>query len=371
MHYHEIESIQAFTELLQSTQAIIRIAFQNIDFELVANLPKGAQFTSCIFLGCNLPHNFEKELDRSNLVFPKMDIPFNPYAHALYSKETLMGEYELGNARSYEKTLDKRVYDHYMQKGKEAEDIKETLARRLHDHAITDALYDFLGHYPETKIVAIMGGHDLSRNDSNYFEVARISQRLTEKGYLMISGGGPGAMEATHLGAWFANQDPSLLHEAIAILSQAPTYKHPLWLDKAFEVMHRFKSSEYKSLGIPTWFYGHEPPTPFATHIAKYFENSIREDGLLAIAKGGVIFSPGSAGTIQEIFQDAAQNHYQSFGISSPMVFFNSHYWTHEIPVYPLLQSLSIQGKYRNMLLSCCDTQEEVLTEITQFTQNS
>ena len=30
-------------------------------------------------------------------------------------------------------------------------------------------------------------------------------------------------------------------------------------------------------LGIPTWLYGHEPTTPFARVIAKYFQNSIRE----------------------------------------------------------------------------------------------
>ena len=39
------------------------------------------------------------------------------------------------------------------------------------------------------------------------------------------------------------------------------------------------------------------------------------------IAKGGVIYSPGSAGTMQEIFQYAAQNHYRAFGYESPMVF--------------------------------------------------
>ena len=39
-----------------------------------------------------------------------------------------------------------------------------------------------------------------------------------------------------------------------------------------------------QSLGVPTWFYGHEPTNLFATHVAKYFANSIREDGLLAIA---------------------------------------------------------------------------------------
>ena len=32
------------------------------------------------------------------------------------------------------------------------------------------------------------------------------------------------------------------------------------------------------SLGVPTWFYGHEPPNLFATRIAKFFTNALRED---------------------------------------------------------------------------------------------
>ena len=75
------------------------------------------------------------------------------------------------------------------------------------------------------------------------------------------------------------------------------------------------------SLGIPTWLYGHEPPTVFATRVAKYFANSIREDGLLAIADAGVVYAPGSAGTLQEVFMDLAQNHYATSGWRSPMVF--------------------------------------------------
>ena len=85
------------------------------------------------------------------------------------------------------------------------------------------------------------------------------------------------------------------------------------------------------SLGIPTWLYGHEPSTPFATHIAKLFENSIREDSILTLAFGGIIYAPGSAGTVQEIFQEAVQNHYLSFGVSSPMIFLGSKYWNDEI----------------------------------------
>ena len=36
------------------------------------------------------------------------------------------------------------------------------------------------------------------------------------------------------------------------------------------------------SLGVPTWFYGHEPPGVFVDGLAKFFSNAVREDGLLA-----------------------------------------------------------------------------------------
>lgn len=59
------------------------------------------------------------------------------------------------------------------------------------------------------------------------------------------------------------------------------------WYSSAIE-LSRATSASKPSLAIPTWHYGHEPPTPFATHIGKYFQNSIREDGLLAVAKHGM-----------------------------------------------------------------------------------
>ena len=184
----------------------------------------------------------------------------------------------------------------------------------------------------------------------------------------MVSGGGPGAMEATHVGAWLAGRDEKSVDDVVSILSEAPGYTDRLWLDKAFKALQRYPVSEYESIGIPTWLYGHEPPTPFASKIAKYFANSVREDGLLAIAKGGVIFAPGNAGTIQEVFQDATQNHYLSYGYASPMVFLNIEYWTVQRPIYPLLKEMSEQGKYKNLILSGCDTKEQVVAEIEAFT---
>ena len=212
-----------------------------------------------------------------------------------------------------------------------------------------------------------MGGHGLSRTEEVYRKVALISKRLTETGCLMVSGGGPGAMEATHLGAWMAGRTEDELDEAIAILSAAPSYRDRLWLDTAFKVMNRFPNPQYRSLGVPTWLYGHEPATPFASHIAKYFDNSTREDSILTIAKGGVIYSPGSAGTMQEIFQDAVQNHYLSFGYASPMIFLGEEYWKEEMPVYKLMEHLVEKGKYKNLLLYITDSTEKTVEIISEF----
>jgi hypothetical protein len=122
----------------------------------------------------------------------------------------------------------------------------------------------------------------------------------------------------------------------------------------------------HPSLGIPTWLYGHEPPAAFATHVAKYFANSIREDGLLALAKHGVVFAPGSAGTIQEIFQDLTQNHYGTQGVSSPMVLFDADYWTTTKPVWPLVKHLA-QGQRWGELLHLTSDPDEVVELITEY----
>lgn len=183
----------------------------------------------------------------------------------------------------------------------------------------------------------------------------------------MVSGGGPGAMEATHVGAWMAGRTKEEVDQAMEKLSASPSYSDAGWLDSAFSVIDEFPQNNYNSLGVPTWLYGHEPATPFATHIAKYFDNAIREDGILTIAMGGVVYSPGSAGTMQEIFQDAVQNHYLSFGYASPMVFLGKKFWIEEMPVYPMLHQLMEKGKYRNLLLSISDDEDAIMNEILNF----
>ena len=365
--YIEIETYDALLPLLQPGAVLRHYAFQNIEFGRNA---VQCRYEDCIFFGCSMPDVMRNELAPDCCVLPKLPVPFNPFPAQLYTPSVLYAGYDFRNPVTFEQCYDTRIYRHYISHGKQAADIAETLARSLHDHSVSDALHDFLSLYDERRVVAVMGGHALLRTDDNYRKVVLIGKHLAEQGCLVATGGGPGAMEAAHLGVWLAGRHDSAVDDALMLLSHAPSYRCEGWLASAFALMEKMpRVSECCSIGIPTWFYGHEPATPFATHIAKYFDNSIREDGLLAIAKGGVIYSPGSAGTMQEIFQDAAQNHYLTCGYASPMVFLGSEYWNNVFPVYPLLAQLQENGCYRNLILSVTDSPADVEADIMRFVE--
>ena len=298
----------------------------------------------------------------------KLGKPFDTYIHKLYNSQMLYEGYDYHDESTFENCYDTKVYRHYISQGKRGSEVLETLARALHDHFITHQLYKMLDLYDEKDVIGVMGGHAKRRDDPEYRQIAMLSKKLTEMGRLMVTGGGPGAMEATHLGAWMAGRTDAEMEEAIDMLKPSPTYKDEGWLRRSFEVMERFpRVTEYRSLAIPTYYYGHEPTTPFATDIAKYFDNSVREDGVVTIAKGGIIYTPGSAGTMQEIFQDAAQNHYESEGYASPMIFLGKDYFMNYLPAYKLLKDLSDRGVYKNMILTISDDNEEIIEAIVKF----
>lgn len=299
------------------------------------------------------------------------EVPFDVTRKTLYTATELYEGFRHDDEDSYRECFDSKVYQMYTSMGQHPTSVNELLARTLHDHCIHTALARFFMQHDHRRCVGVMGGHALSRTDNMYHMLAALSKRLTEQGFFMISGGGPGAMEATHLGAWMAGRTAQELEDALVRLSASPTFRDKGWLQSAFDIIERYPQQEdFVSLGIPTWLYGHEPSTPFATHIAKFFENSLREDSILTLAFGGIIFAPGSAGTLQEIFQEAVQDHYLSFGFASPMVFIDRRFWSEEVPVYPLLEHLMETGKYKNLLLTLTDDIDEVIDEIIEFSHN-
>ena len=306
--------------------------------------------------------------DDLSVFIPKMDKPFSTYPKSLYTSKMLYDGYDYHDESTFETCYDTRVYRNYMSFGQRGQDVRETLARSLHDHFITHHLYNLLSHYDEKMVIGVMGGHARRRDDPMYRQIVYLSKKLTEMGRLMITGGGPGAMEATHLGAYMAGRTDAEVEEALAMMTPSPTFRDEGWLRRSFEVMERFPlTSDYRSLAIPTYFYGHEPTAPFATDIAKYFDNSVREDGIVTVAKGGIIYTPGAAGTMQEIFQDAGQNHYETEGYASPMIFLGKDYYTNYMPAYSVLKDLSDRGIFKNMLLTISDDNDEIIEAIVKF----
>jgi len=376
----EIQNHDAFDNWLKMQS--VPAAIQALDLRSYKTELKGKSFHGSIFLSCKLCREASHAIVKGGGIIvpdsPKLTFP--SHRRTLYSVESLFRGYKGGDAQDYKNSYDYQVYQEFLRYGKLDTPLDVGLFRYLHDHSITDALYELI---KSRKVVAIMGGHGMERSDPFYTKIARLSRKLTKAGFLMVSGGGPGAMEATHLGAYFAGRDEAQMLEAITTISVRPKgaeagreYADDDWLQRAWDIRKAYPLSvtdkgKYPSIGIPTWFYGHEPPSPFPTHIAKYFSNSIREDGLLMIARHGVIFAPGSAGTRQEIFQDAAQNHYGTAGFYSPMIMLGTVYWTgqsehkYSYPVWPLLKQ-SASDNYCD-LLAITDDENEIFELIKSY----
>jgi predicted Rossmann-fold nucleotide-binding protein len=88
----------------------------------------------------------------------------------------------------------------------------------------------------------------------------------------------------------------------------------------------------------------------------------VREDTLLAASRGGIVFMPGAAGTVQEIFQDASDNFYTDD--PAPMVLVGPEHWRDRLPAWPLLTALA-EGRAmagRVMLAGSIEEAADLLT---------
>ncbi len=332
----EIETLEEFDATVSARGTLAGYRVQAVDLTDRTRELLATDTTGAVFLGCAMREDAAAKIRTDGaLVFPPVPgLPFDPYRGLVYSPDELFASL----ADGYEATPDALAYA-WFQRTKADRDIHASMLRSVHDDSVSDALDELLSG---ARVVGVMGGHAMARGTEEYAGAARLGRELARAGFTIATGGGPGAMEAANLGAYAAPFDDEMLTESLELLGKTPHFTPSItqWASAAFEIRTRWPQGG-RSVGIPTWFYGHEPPNAFASHIAKYFANATREDGLLARSNAGVVFLPGAAGTVQEVFDNATPNYYESRGEPTPMVLVNRVHWTEKLPAWPLLRSLA------------------------------
>ena len=213
-------------------------AFQQLDLRHSIGFESGT-FEACLFLSCLLTPAQAGYLTTTGatVIRDGDERPFSVHRSQLYTPEELFAGFDPASAPD--------GYDHDLRRGGvpplgrrpagsipiDRREPRPPAARPL-DHRCTPR---------GDRGAAARRDHGRSRIGARRPEV-RVdrtgSPARSRVGRLMLSGGGPGAMEATHLGAWMAHFDDDELDDAIAMLSPRPAgaapgreYADPDWLD--------------------------------------------------------------------------------------------------------------------------------------------
>lgn len=356
---HEISDHETLDALLTVGASLRGSRLQGLDLSAHEDaLLRRQDLSGVVVLGGVLTAALERHLrTHGAIIFPTdPSAPVRPYRGSLYTAAEL---YDGLGEHGYAHTTDARAYA-WLQDAALRHDAYVTVLRAIHDDAITDALVDVVS---ELRVVGVMGGHALARGTAAYAQAARLGQTLAAAGYVVATGGGPGAMEAANLGAWCRQEEQ--LAPVLERVARVPHFVDGIdaWAGVALDVVLETHGDQrapgpLRSLGIPTWHYGHEPPNVFGDLIAKFFSNALREDLLLHHSNAGVVVLPGAAGTVQEVFQMATRQYYEVDGRVPPVVLVGREHWTEHLPVYPLLRALG-EGRPMAQQVLLVDTVEE------------
>jgi predicted Rossmann-fold nucleotide-binding protein len=399
-HDHSADEIESRAELAQhlATGTLTGLTVQGLHLDTDPPDWSAVDVADTLFVGCRFDSvDTVADLVRrgAHVVPANPAVPYPTQPARLYTPDDLAAGFAGGGAAAggaaagggFAGMYDTVVYRHFLDHGGALPSVREALAQRMHDHGIDDALADTIDEWTATDggpVVGIMGGHAEPRGSAGYRGAAAIGYGLARAGRLVVTGGGPGVMEAANLGAFMSTADPVDLDAVIDALSAAPDFRdHDPYTKLALEVRERFGPpartghsrgevhawARHGGLSVPTWLYGHEPANLFAARIAKYFSNAIREDTILRLARGGIAFATGRAGTVQEIFQAATKTFYATDGASGPFVLLGKRFWTEELPVDTLLRPLLAASPHGDLsyLIRITDDPAEAVAMILEY----
>jgi predicted Rossmann-fold nucleotide-binding protein len=343
---HEIHSGDALRDALDSGTPLTQLRLQGLDLTPFADaLHDRTDLEGLVVLGGAVPPALDVHLRRHGaIIFPKdPHAPVSVYRARLYHPAEL---YTGLSSHGYASTPDAHAYAWATDTGL-GKDTYVTMLRGIHDDAMSDGLDEIL---EDRAVVGVMGGHSLARGSGGYRAAAELGHALVGTEHLVLTGGGPGAMEAVNLGGF--TRSPSQLDDALDRLAAVPGFRPSIddWARVAFDVRRDVANGQARderphSIGIPTWFYGHEPTNVFCHAIAKYFSNAEREDGLITRSSAGMVVLPGAAGTVQEIFQACTPLYYHDEDLPGHqlprLVLVGVAYWTETLPAWPLIRALA------------------------------
>jgi predicted Rossmann-fold nucleotide-binding protein len=291
---------------------------------------------------------------------------YDPGRDSLYTVDELMAGYE---SDAPTQSLDARLATHVKACGIPPADVDEAIAQVLHDQGVDQAMRAYVAAAVAQgrHIVGVMGSSSTPRNSPAYRLAAETAKAASEAGFLVATGGGLGIMEAGNLGAYFTGYRLEDMRAAIDDLKRCPIYagSEAEYIDTA-RLITGHQPAGAPNLAVATWRYDEEPISQFATHIAKLFQNSVREDGLLSIADAGVVYFEGGFGTLREVFQDLAQNDAAEPRQQMAMVFVNTHAYGEPGSPFHLARSRARQASPPfDDLITLADSADAVVAAMT------
>ncbi|NUO91624.1 MAG: Rossmann fold nucleotide-binding protein, partial [Dermatophilaceae bacterium] len=213
----EIETLEEFDDHLGSEAPLRGLRLQDLDLTGYADrLAARGDLTGLVVLGGDVPLAEAEVLLRGGaILFPGVaEAPVDPW-RGLYLPSDLYAGLEDG----YAATPDAKAYAWFVD-ARLRTDAYCTLVRAIHDDSVTDDLDEFV---QGRSVVGIMGGHALQRDSPSYAGAAGLGHALAEEGFLVATGGGPGAMEAANLGALCRSADA--VGEAVARIAPVPSFR--------------------------------------------------------------------------------------------------------------------------------------------------